>query len=472
MSFVSPRLDCSSPWRTLRASPIIDLQSLITTLAAHFFRRIISFLDRSDNSFLLFRHQSLRISTMPAMSKPLLTLNAEVIYSSTHCKPWDLIKHIGDGRYKTSSGGNLRCYSAHNKELTTGNVEIDLNHVRHEEILHLVDISHLTFADCYIFVHDWTVKRTQTTIIECIKRCKALFLEDTPMVIIGINCHNYVSSPSPFASLPENMQIAEFNFDSEHCMSVKESVLPYLVHQVLSKTKEMRGIGEANLPYKALVPKSTDSILEAIILPINETIDLGRKEMVKKGAARGNRIGKAHMTVCHSDKGEVSIKSLRANAVIVNNPSSKHLILVHQCADDQILELEDRAEVCLLVGTTNTHEEEELYTYVLFTGDAAIDAVSKVKYQAGFSLLGDLRSKEAELGSLLPIIRKSLTEAKEAKMELKILKESVAKSKTSAGILQHINSDEGGYYSSDEDDFNDATQRDPVLDMEFDSLNL
>eukprot|EP00978_Attheya_sp_CCMP212_P049742 scaffold702908_cov145-Attheya_sp.AAC.1 len=409
---------------------------------------------------------------MPVMSKPLLTLKADVIYSSTHCKPWDLLKHIGDGRHKTSSEGNPSCYSAHDKELTTSNVEIDLNHVCHEEILNLVDVSHLTtFADCYIFVHDWTMERTQTTIIECIKRCKALFLEDTPMIIIGINCHNCVSSPSPFASLPETMQIAEFNFDSEHCMSVKESVLPYLVHEVLSKTEEMRGIGEANLPYKALIPKSTDSILEAIFLPINETIDLGRKEMVKKGA-RGNRIGKAHMTVCHSDKGEVLIKSLRANAVIVNNPSSKALILVHQYADDQILVLEDWAEVCLLVGTTNTREEEERHTYVLFTGDAAIDAVSKVKYQAGFSLLDDLRSKEAELGSLLLIIRKSLTEAKEAKMELKILKESVAKSEASAGILQHISNDEGGFYSSDEDDFNDATQRDPVLDREFDSLNL
>jgi hypothetical protein len=97
---------------------------------------------------------------MPTMSKPLLTLNATVTYSSIHCKPWDLLKYIGNGQYKTNLEGNLRRYSVHDKELTFGNVEIDLNHIHHEEILDLVDVSCLTFADCYIFVYDWTMDQT------------------------------------------------------------------------------------------------------------------------------------------------------------------------------------------------------------------------------------------------------------------------------------------------------------------------
>eukprot|EP00978_Attheya_sp_CCMP212_P049752 scaffold704629_cov145-Attheya_sp.AAC.1 len=213
----------------------------------------------------------------------------------------------------------------------------------------------------------------------------------------------------------------------------------------------MRGFGELKLPYKALVPRSSDSKLESIFLPINETLQLGRKEMVKKGSPE-NRIGKIHLMIHHSDLGKVAIKALGTNELMIDNPSAEYLHQAHSM--DDLIELEDVAEVCLLVNGSS--DDKDKLTYIIRSGDEAITAVSNVKYQSGYGLLKELTSKAIELGSLLPTIRKSLTESKRVKMELKVvrcqLKDSI-ESDVDLGRLQWDYVD-GGSSSSDEDDFN------------------
>jgi hypothetical protein len=153
----------------------------------------------------------------------------------------------------------------------------------------------------------------------------------------------------------------------------------------------------------------------------------------------------------------IAIKPLGANELMIDNPSADHLL--HVAGTEDLIGLEDLAEVCLLV---NGHsDDKDILTYVLRSGDDAIAAVSNVKHQSGYGLLQDLNSKELELASLLPTIRKCLTEAKVVKMELKAVRDGL-KDNVCIGRLQSDYKD-GGSSSSDEDDFNGPTQRDPVL---------
>jgi hypothetical protein len=413
---------------------------------------------------------------MTSISKPLLTIDAAVIYSEMLCNPWALLEHLSDARKKTDAYDNFRCFSAHNEKVTTANIEVDFNTFYHYNVLdiktpediayNMRDLDRLVFADCYVLVHDWTSSNSIDIVIQCIKRCKELFVEDTPMIIVGINRNKKTEIlASKFNESPlKEMQIAQFDFGSN--ISLTDSLLPFLISQVFFKTEDMRGFGELKLPYKALVPRSSDSKLEPIFLPINETLQLGRKEMIKKGSPE-KRIGKIHLMIHHSDLGKVAIKALGTNELMIDNPSAEYLHQAHSM--DDLVELEDVAEVCLLVNGSS--DDKDILTYIIRSGDEAITAVSNVKYQSGYSLLKELTSKAIELGSLLPTIRKSLTESKRVKMELKLIKYQLKESIESDVDLGRLQWDyvDGESSSSDEDDFNGPTQRvtDGLNDLSF-----
>lgn len=134
---------------------------------------------------------------MTSISKPLLTIDAAVIYSEMLCNPWALLEHLSDARKKTDAYDNFRCFSAHNEKVTTANIEVDFNTFYHYNVLdiktpediayNMRDLDRLVFADCYVLVHDWTSSNSIDIVIQCIKKCKELFVEDTSMIIIGIN---------------------------------------------------------------------------------------------------------------------------------------------------------------------------------------------------------------------------------------------------------------------------------------------
>eukprot|EP00978_Attheya_sp_CCMP212_P015520 scaffold40013_cov59-Attheya_sp.AAC.3 len=201
---------------------------------------------------------------MTSMSKPLLIIDAAVIHSKILCNPWPLLKHLSAHRSKTAFYESFQqCFSAHdNEKIMTVNIEVDFYTFTHGFVWDIPTASHimwdmrgkndrLVYADCYVFVHDWSSSALKIL---------ALQFDESP--------------------LKEMMKIAQFDFGSK--ISLKDSLLPFLICQVFFKTEDMRGFGEVKA-YKALVPpKSRDFKLKSILLPIYETVELRPKEMMKK----------------------------------------------------------------------------------------------------------------------------------------------------------------------------------------------
>eukprot|EP00978_Attheya_sp_CCMP212_P022639 scaffold67813_cov58-Attheya_sp.AAC.1 len=227
----------------------------------------------------------------------------------------------------------------------------------------------LKFVDCHIFAHDWNVPASREAMLECIKSCNLLFPEETPNIIIGLG-----------------LQRAPF--------------FPFLICKILLDTEEMRGFGKA-----ILVPQCAESKLKAIFIPmIHETIELGHKEMIKKGKLE-QRIGKIHMLVYHSVKGIIAVKALAGtNQLLINH-------LTRSWSPNDLVGFKDGDKVCLLDGPSIMSEDREVLTYVAHSGKEAIKAVScGAKYQAGYGLLPDLEFKVIEVDHtsnhrLHPILR-------------------------------------------------------------------
>jgi hypothetical protein len=430
-----------------------------------------------------------------------LTLNVAVFSEANSYNNMILDKICG-GRVRLNSS-ERNAFSALKMNSPVGPVQVDFTMIDMGVFLDVDDEDKASFpderkvfdtaksADFYLFLHDWKKLKSQTSAIDCMKKCNRIFDEETPKAVIGGNAESFIRKKIEKPVLPEFRQlvedgnVAEFDFlSSSHDKGVG-NFIPLVLRKVLPCDNMIESDGglshiSINMTEKVLVPKASFDVtkLEIITVPFGGDLSLGRAELLKKSGF-DRRISKdGHLSLHCSDNGIVAVMALNKTKLVITSPGYAPRMISHQ---DELVALEEGSELSIVPSLNHGPGHNEDMTYVLKSGiDAMKEASLMYKHKPAFILFPKLQEEKATTFNLQKIVRSHLTKIKEERMNAKALSLVVRRNVWLAADRNETSTiEEEDNGSSDEESFDAAEEefyaatQDPVVELlaELDNLD-